>query len=123
MRNLPEMKRLSCCLIAVTVAACATMGENNAVATYRASGTEPFWSLTMTDARMVYDAAAGPDVTVVTPARQNTRAGTVYARPRMEVFVSTFRDCALANGQEGNIVRVTIGGQTVTGCGSGALPR
>ncbi len=91
---------------------------NTTAAAYRASGTEPFWSLTVTDAQMVYDSADGPDVTVATPPQQPTRAGYRYVTPEMTVVVNTFQRCDAASGQEyHDTVRVTIGADTVTGCG------
>jgi uncharacterized membrane protein len=85
---------------------------------YRASGTEPFWSLTIGGGHMVYDSADGPDVTVATPAQQPTRAGYRYVTPEMTVAVNTFQRCEEVNeAQYHDTVRVTVGGQTVTGCG------
>jgi uncharacterized membrane protein len=85
---------------------------------YRASGTEPFWSLTIGGGHMTYDSADGPDVTVATPAQQPTRAGYRYVTPEMTVVVNTFQRCEAVNEAEyHDTVRVTIGGQTVTGCG------
>lgn len=85
---------------------------------YSASGTEPFWSLTIGGGRMVYDSADGPDVTVPTPQQQPTRAGYRYVTPEMTVAVNTFQRCDAANGAEyHDTVRITIGAATVTGCG------
>jgi uncharacterized membrane protein len=85
---------------------------------YSASGTEPFWSLTIGGGRMVYDSADGPDVTVPTPPQQPTRAGYRYVTAEMTVAVNTFQRCEAANGAEyHDTVRVTIGAATVTGCG------
>jgi len=95
-----------------------------AAAPYRASGTEPFWSLTLTDAQMVYDSADGPDVTVATPAPQSTRAGPMYVTPQMTVRINQFQRCTEASGEEvHDTVTVTIGTQSVTGCGVGHPPR
>jgi uncharacterized membrane protein len=95
-----------------------------AAAPYRASGTEPFWSLTLTDAQMVYDSADGADVTVATPAPQSTRAGPMYVTPQMTVRINQFQRCTEASGEEvHDTVTVTIGTQSVTGCGVGHPPR
>lgn len=84
---------------------------------YRARGSEPFWSLRI-DSRMVYDSADGPDVTVATPPPQQTRAGPMYVTPEMTVRINQFRRCTEASGDElHDTVTVTIGAQTVTGCG------
>lgn len=93
-----------------------------AVETYRASGSEPFWSLTI-DSRMVYHPADGPDVTVATPSPQSTRAGPMYVTPGMTVRINQFQRCTEPSGAETHdTVTITIGAQTVTGCG-GATTR
>jgi|GEM_PF-2816266 len=95
----------------------------NAAATFRANGSEPFWSLTLSDAQMVYDSADGPDVTVATPKAQQTRSGPMYVTPELKVHVDIVRDCTHEDGEtKGDTVKVTVGGQTVTGCGNGELP-
>jgi uncharacterized membrane protein len=84
---------------------------------YRASGTEPFWSL-MIGEQMVYDSADGPDITVATPRSQPTRSGPRYVTTQMTVHINQFRRCTEASGEERHdTVTVTIGAQTVTGCG------
>jgi uncharacterized membrane protein len=93
-------------------------------ASYHASGTEPFWSLSLGAARMVYDSANGPDVTVATPEPQQTRSGPIYATPQMSVRINRFQRCTEPSGEEvHDTVSVTIGTQTVTGCGEGRPPR
>ena len=93
-------------------------------ATYRASGTEPFWSLTMTDAQMVYNSADGPDVTVATPEPRSTRTGPVYETPELTVWINQVQRCPDTEGPaRQDVVRVTIGAQTVNGCGNGVFPR
>lgn len=84
---------------------------------YRASGTEPFWSLTIGE-QMVYDSADGPDITVATPRPQQTRSGPRYVTAQMSVHLNQFRRCTEASGAERHdTVTVTIDAQTVTGCG------
>jgi len=92
-------------------------------AAYRASGSEPFWSLSL-GSQMVYDSADGPDVTVATPKSQSTRAGPMYVTPQMTVRINQFRRCTAENGEElHDTVEVTIGAQKVSGCGEGDPPR
>jgi uncharacterized membrane protein len=89
---------------------------------YRASGTEPFWSLTI-GSQMAFDSADGPDVTVATPPPQPTRAGHRYVTPEMEVSVNEFVRCQAAGGQTyHDTVNVTIGVQSFSGCGGEATP-
>lgn len=91
-------------------------------APYHASGTEPFWSLTL-GSQMVYDSADGPDVTVATPHSKSTRSGPMYVTPQMTVRINQFRRCTEASGEEvHDTVEVTIGTQKVSGCGEGDPP-
>ena len=102
----------------------AAIGNADAARAYRASGTEPFWSLTMTDAQMVYDSADGPDVTVATPEPRSTRTGPIYETPEMTVWINQVQRCPDTEGPaRQDVVRVTIGAQEVTGCGRGVHPR
>jgi uncharacterized membrane protein len=104
--------------VAANEAAPAGNESASAAEPYRASGSEPFWALTIGGGQMAYDSADGPDVTVATPPQQPTRAGYRYVTPEMTVLVNTFQRCEAANGQEyHDTVRVTIGAGTVTGCG------
>ena len=107
-----------------TAAPDGNAAAESAAAAYRASGTEPFWSLTMTDAQMVYDCGRRPgrhggDA----PTRRAGAPATLFPTPQLTVFVSAFRRLrGRRRARRANTVRVTIGGQTVTGCGSGTLP-
>jgi len=93
-----------------------------AAAAYRASGSEPFWSLSL-GSQMVYDSADGPDITVPTPPSRPTRAGPMYVTPQMTVRINQFRRCTAENGEElHDTVEVTIGTQKVSGCGEGDPP-
>src|SRR3954468_1483612 len=56
-------------------------------ATYSASGTEPFWSLTL-GSQMVYHPADGPDIKVATPNSSPTRVGPMYVTPQMTVRIN-----------------------------------
>jgi uncharacterized membrane protein len=92
-------------------------------AAFNASGSEPFWSLALGDAQMVYDSADGPDVTVATPKARQTRSGPEYITPQLKVHVNVVQHCTFEDGEtKGDTVKVTVGGQTLTGCGNGDLP-
>jgi hypothetical protein len=72
---------------------------------------------------MVYDSADGPDVTVATPKAQQTRSGPMYVTPELKVQVNIVQHCTHEDGEtQGDTVKVTVGGQTLTGCGDGELP-
>lgn len=107
-------------------AAAATPGKAASgtaeAAPYHASGSEPFWSLTL-GSRMVYDSADGPDVTVATPKSKPTRVGPMYVTPEMTVRINQFRNCTEPSGEEvHDTVEVTVGTQKVSGCGEGDPP-
>ena len=93
--------------------------------TYRASGIEPFWALTVGGGQMVYDSADGPDITVATPAQQPTRNGYRYVTEQLSVEV-THRRCTNPMSGENfpDTVHVRAGSQTVRGCGGegGGVP-
>jgi uncharacterized membrane protein len=91
-------------------------------APYHASGSEPFWSLTL-GSQMVYDAADGPDITVATPKSKPTRSGPMYVTPEMTVRINQFRRCTEPSGEEvHDTVEIIIGTQKVSGCGEGDPP-
>jgi len=93
-----------------------------AQATYRALGTEPFWSLTI-DARTIrYEPANGRVVQVATPRKITTPRGTSYRTSTISVDIARER---CSDGMSDRIypdtVRVRIGSQTLRGCGGGAM--
>src|SRR3954469_7012347 len=91
-------------------------------AAYGASGTEPFWSLTL-GSQMVYHPADGPDITVATPNSSPTRAGPMYVTPQMTVRINQFQRCTEASGKKlHDTVTITIGTQKLSGCGEGTPP-
>ncbi|MEA3033108.1 MAG: heat shock protein HslJ [Sphingomonadales bacterium] len=102
--------------------AAATPGNAAGAAAYSASGTEPFWSLTL-GSQMTYHPADGPDISVATPHSSPTRVGPMYATPKMTVRINQFQRCTEASGKEvHDTVTVTIGTQELRGCGEGNPP-
>lgn len=103
--------------LGANVAAPADNVSTASDATYRAAGSEPFWSLTI-DGQMVYHPADGPDVTVATPSPQSTRVGPMYVTSGLTVRINQFQHCTEPSGAvRHDTVTVTIGAQTLTGCG------
>ena len=109
-------------------AAPAAVANNAAAAadeSYRASGIEPFWAVTIGGGQMVYDSADGPDITVATPAQQPTRNGYRYVTPELVVDV-VHRRCTNPMSGENfpDTVNVRAGSQAVRGCGGqgGGVP-
>jgi heat shock protein HslJ len=95
-----------------------------AVAPYRAHGTEPFWGVTITGNRIVYESADGPRIVAVMRPRA-TRAGRTYAGPRMivEIRRGACND-GMSDRYQADSVRVWLGrraGPGLEGCGGATL--
>jgi heat shock protein HslJ len=91
--------------------------------TYRALGTEPFWSVTINGGRMVYDDAQGRKVAVRTPAARPSFNGRRYVSRRLTVDI-TRQPCSdgMSDFTYADTVRVTVDGRSLQGCGGATLP-
>ena len=91
--------------------------------TYRAVGTEPFWSVTISDGRIVYDDAERRRVSVRAPAARPSVNGRRYVTQRLAVDI-THRACSdgMSDRRYADTVRVTVGGRVLSGCGGALLP-
>jgi heat shock protein HslJ len=91
--------------------------------TYRALGTEPFWSVTINGGRMVYDDAQGRKVAVRTPAARPSFNGRRYVSRRLTVDI-TRQPCSdgMSDFTYADTVRVTVDGRVLRGCGGPTLP-
>jgi uncharacterized membrane protein len=90
--------------------------EPNRTANYRASGTEPFWSLTIANGEMRYE-RPGNIVAADTPALSPLRNGFDFRTPLLTARFAN-RPCTEASGRTVRYtVRVTVEGRTLTGCG------
>lgn len=85
---------------------------------YRAVGTEPFWSLSISDGRITYTPMEGAPVSERRPAPRTTRDGRNYAGRRIFVRIA-YTDCS--DGMSGlrypHAVTVRVNGRTLRGCG------
>lgn len=90
---------------------------------YRALGTEPFWSMTIDGARIVYDDAEGKRVTVRTPVARPSFNGRRYVTRRLSVDI-TRQQCSdgMSDRIYADTVRVTVDGRALEGCGGAILP-
>ena len=95
---------------------------------YAAHGTEPFWSLTFEDGKMIWATRDGDRIEVARP-RPVTRDGVHYYRaPRMTVEISHEGRCndGMSELDYPDTVRVRFGrhqrDRALQGCGGGALP-
>lgn len=91
-----------------------------AVAPYAADGGEPFWSLEIADGRLIYR-RDGETIAAALPPPRATENGYRYETPAIVVEVR-HEPCA----DDGNTIRadsvtVTVGEDTVQGCGGAVL--
>ena len=112
------MKTLITAALLLTAATPALAQE-----TYRATGTEPFWSATI-DARTIRVQQAGkPDVVVAKPRVIIGFAGEVYRTPRIKLNI-THATCSdgMSDRVYRDTVTVTVDGRTLRGCGGEQPP-
>ena len=85
---------------------------------YRAVGTEPFWSLTITRDRIVYDDAEDRETIVRKPRAQSVNGNLVY-RTRALTVVIRNQECSdgMSERRFADTVRVKIGRRMLSGCG------
>ncbi len=85
---------------------------------YRAVGAEPFWSLTITRDRIVYDDVEDRETSVRKPQAQSFNGNLVYRTRAMSVVIRN-QECSdgLSDRRFADTVRVKIGRRTLNGCG------
>ncbi len=105
----------------LALAGCATVPAA-ADESYRALGTEPFWSIVIANGRMTYDSPEG-GFSVPTSRGQELGDGRIWETRRI-TLQSSNQECS--DGMSDNLypqtVRAMVDGRTLNGCGGGALP-
>jgi heat shock protein HslJ len=103
-------------LLAILLASCAT--PQAARSTYRAAGTEPFWSLTIGSREMTFTQPDAAPVRQPTPKVIVGFAGEIYRTPRIDVNIVHVR---CSDGMSDRVypdkVQVTVDGHRFDGCG------
>lgn len=96
---------------------------------YAAHGTEPFWTLTFEDGKIIYAAPEDERIEVARPRPTTSRNGVhVYRTPRMTVEISHEGRCndGMSDFEYPDTVRIRFGrsrtGRALDGCGGGILP-
>jgi heat shock protein HslJ len=116
------MKRLVfASLLALT--GCATVPPSP-TPVYRATGTEPFWSLTLDGRKMVFTEANRPGERVVVrqPKGIIGFAGEIYRTPRMGVnIVHTRCSDGMSDRSYPDKVQLRVDDRAFEGCGSAEL--
>jgi len=108
-------------ILPLLLAGCATAGMEPLPppsATYRALGTEPFWSMTIADGRMTYAAADGLGFSVPAPARRPDQNGYRYETRRLTLAI-THRQCSdgMSDRTYPDTVTAIVDGRSLRGCG------
>lgn len=101
-------------LIALTALPAAAQAQ----ADYRASGTEPFWSLAIDARTMRFEAPGRPTVAVQTPRVIHGFAGEIWQTRRINVNTNHIK-CSdgMSDRSYLDTVTVTVDGRTYKGCG------
>ena len=109
--------------------ACATIPADDGLGgvprgdAYLALGTEPFWSVEITDGRMAYNDADNRSVRVANPGARPSFNGRRYVSPRMTVDI-TATPCSdgMSDRRYADTVLVAVDGRYLRGCGGRVLP-
>jgi len=85
---------------------------------YKATGTEPFWGLTIDPQQMVFTLAGGQPVAQPTPHVIVGFAGEIYQTPRLNVNI-VHAQCSdgMSDRTYPDKVQVTVDGHQFNGCG------
>lgn len=109
--------------------ACATIPAEDGLDTvpagdaYLALGTEPFWSVEITDGRIAYHDAENRAVRVANPGARPSFNGRRYVTPRISIDV-TATPCSdgMSERRYADTVLVEVDGRSLRGCGGRVLP-
>jgi uncharacterized membrane protein len=113
---------------AVLLIGCATVPTAPAgpAATYRAIGTEPFWSVELNGREMVFTEANAPGVRIVDAQPQAIHgfAGDIYQGPRINLNIVHGQRCS--DGMSDRVyrdkVQVRVDDRSFEGCGDAVEP-
>jgi uncharacterized membrane protein len=108
-------------LTLLLLAACATVpaAENE---TYHALGTEPFWSITIANGRMTFEAPE-ERFSVPAPRGQELGDGRIWETRRITLQASN-QQCSdgMSDNSYPQTVRAVVDGRTLNGCGGPPTP-
>ena len=88
-----------------------------------ALGTEPFWSVEVTQGRIAYNAADGARIAVDNPGARPSFNGERYVTDRITLDI-THLPCSdgMSDRTYRDTVRATVDGRELRGCGGGVVP-
>ena len=103
-------------LLLLAPAACATLPPAEADS-YRALGTEPFWSIIIANGRMTYTTPDG-GFSVPAPRGQEDGGGRSWETRRIKLYM-WHQACSddMSDNDYPQTVRAAVDGQTLRGCG------
>lgn len=118
------MKQLFALLPALALAACMTapppppLTPNPPGGGYRATGTEPFWGMTIDGQQIAFTLSGSPPVVQPTPKVIVGFAGEIYQTPRINVNI-VHGQCSdgMSDRTYPDKVQVTVDGHRFEGCG------
>ncbi len=112
--RIPKIAATSLIALAALPAAAQAQGQPD----YRASGTEPFWSLTIGARTMRFEAPGRQPVSVATPKVIHGFAGEMWQTRRINVNTNHIK-CSdgMSDRSYPDTVTVTVDGRTYKGCG------
>jgi heat shock protein HslJ len=118
------MKQLLALIPAIGLAACMAAPPPPPITpappggVYKATGTEPFWGLTIDPQQMVFTLAGGQPVAQPTPRVIVGFAGEIYQTPRLNVnIVHAQCNDGMSDRTYPDKVQVTVDGHRFNGCG------
>ena len=108
-------------LALLLLAGCATVSAA-ADETYRAVGTEPFWSITIANGRMTYESPAGR-FSVPAPRGEELGDGRIWETRRITLHI-WHQDCSdgMSDNHYPDGVRAIVDGRGLSGCGGPPRP-
>ncbi len=103
-------------LLGLLLAGCATLPDT--AESYRAVGTEPFWSITIEHGRMTYASPEG-GFSVPAPRGQELGDGRLWETRRITLQTSN-EACSdgMSDTNYNQSVRAVVDGRTLHGCGN-----
>lgn len=114
------MKKLMLAAAGLAAGTAALPAAAQPGSTYRAVGTEPFWSVTIDRRQLTYEAPEGR-FTVRAPQPQAMPQGRYYRTNRIAVRVFVGRECSdgMSDRRYADTVEVLVDGRRLRGCGGG----
>ena len=115
------MAKLTFLTLPLLLAGCATMSSPGGGESYRALGTEPFWSVNIDGGQLRYSTPDGNFSDTLLSAEE-TGDGRIY-RSRRFMLQTSLQECSdgMSDRRYRDTVRATVDGNRLEGCGGPSL--